>query len=98
MTALYSIRKTAQEDLENIWYYTFEEWGKEQADRYLNSLFNRFTLLAENPAIGKKRDDIKPGYHCFPEGKHLVFYTVSEKGIDIIGLPHQSMDVIIYIR
>ena len=98
MTSRYSIRAAAQEDLEEIWLYTFEEWGLDQADRYLNSLFSRFSWLAENPGIGKKRDDIKTGYHCFPEGRHLVFYIISENGIDIIGLPHQSMDVIDHIK
>lgn len=43
---------------------------------------------------GKDREDIKNGNYCFPEGMHLVFYTMTEYGIDIIGIPHQNMDVI----
>lgn len=93
MTPSYSLRLLAQVDLEEIWLYTYEEWGVEQADTYLNLLFTRFTWLAENPLIGKKRDDIKTGYYCFPEGMHLVFYILNKNGIDIIGIPHQSMDV-----
>jgi toxin ParE1/3/4 len=50
--------------------------------------------LSKNPYTGKDRDDIKNGYYCFPEGMHLVFYTMTEYGIDIIGIPHQNMDVI----
>ena len=30
---------------------------------------------------------------AFPEGMHLVFYTLTKNGVDIIGIPHQSMDV-----
>ena len=97
MTPSYSLRALAQEDLEEIWLYTYEEWGDDQADKYLDLLFSRFTWLAENPLLGKKRDDIKAGYYCFPEGMHLVFYTLTKKGIDIIGIPHQSMDVIKHI-
>ena len=66
----------------------------EQADKYLDSLFSRFNWLAENPYTGKDREDIKNGYYCFPEGMHLVFYTMEEYGIDIIGIPHQNMVVI----
>jgi len=94
MTSTYSIRALALSDLEEIWLFTFEEWGLEQADKYLNSLFSRFEWLSRNPYTGKDREDIKNGYYCFPEGMHLVFYTMTESGIDIIGIPHQNMDVV----
>jgi len=94
MTPSYSIRALARADLEEIWFFTFEEWGLEQADKYLNSLFSRFKWLTKNPYTGKDRGDINNGYYCFPEGMLLVFYTMTEYGIDIIGIPHQNMDVI----
>lgn len=94
MTPTYSIRALARTDLEEIWVFTFEEWGLEQADKYLNSLFSRFEWLSRNPYTGKDRGDIKNGYYCIPEGMHLVFYTMTEYGIDIIGIPHQNMDVV----
>jgi len=51
MTQSYSIRVLARDDLEEIWLFTFEEWGLEQADKYLNSLFSRFKWLSENKAL-----------------------------------------------
>jgi len=90
----YSIRALARDDLEEIWLFTYEEWGLEQADKYLDSLFSRFEWLSCNPYAGKDREDIKSGYYCFPEGMDLVFYTMTETGIDIIGVPHQNMDVV----
>jgi toxin ParE1/3/4 len=72
--------------------YSYEKSGIEQADYYLRSLSSRFSWLAENPRLGKPRTDIKPGYYCFPEGMHLVFYKMTDNGIDIIGIPHQNMD------
>ena len=94
MSTLYTIRSLAQADLEEIWLYTCNEWGVSQADRYLQSLISRFDWLAENPSLGKQRDDIKSGYFCFPEGRHLIFYTIQKSKIDIIGIPHQRMDLI----
>jgi toxin ParE1/3/4 len=93
MTARYRLRQLAADDLEQIWLYSYRQWGAEQADKYLHALFARFTWLAEHPRLGKNRDDIKPGYFCFPEGRHLIFYLISDIGIDVIGIPHQSMDV-----
>jgi len=94
MTASYTIRQLAENDLEQIWLYTFHEWGIEQADKYTHLLLSRFSWLSENPRLGKRRDDIKPDYYCFPEGRHLIFYTLTKSGIDIIGIPHQNMDII----
>lgn len=88
----YVIRKLARADLEDIWLYAFQEWGVEQADRYVRSLLSRFSWIAENPLLGKPRNDVKSGYYCFPEGMHVVFYKIAKTGPEIIGIPHQSMD------
>ncbi len=98
MTTKYRIRAEVQADLELIWLYTCEQWGVTQADIYLKALFQRFDWLAENPALGKPRDDLKSGYFCFPEGMHLVFYILKNNKIEIIGIPHQSMDIIEYLK
>ncbi len=90
----YSLRHQAQDDLESIWLYSYQEWGAEQADKYIRSLLSRFTWLSENPQLGKQRPEIKPDYYCFPEGGHLIFYKTTQDGIDIIGIPHQSMDIV----
>ena len=89
----YTLRLRAQGDLESIWQYSFETWGMAQADLYLRSLVARFEWLAENPLLGKPRDDIKSGYRYFPEGQHLVFYKMAKQQIDIIGVVHQSQAI-----
>jgi toxin ParE1/3/4 len=96
VSAGYSLRQQALDDLESIWLYSYQEWGVEQADQYIRSLLSRCTWLSENPQLGKQRAEIKSGYYCFPEGMHLVFYKITRDGIDIIGIPHQSMDSIAY--
>lgn len=98
MSAGFSLRQQALDDLESIWLYSYQEWGAEQADHYIQSLLSRFTWLSENPQLGKQRAEIKPGYYCFPEGMHLIFYKLTRDGIDIIGIPHQSMDFIAYFE
>ena len=97
MTAKYQLRSLVQSDLESIWLYTLEQWGVDQANSYLEGIIERFDWLAENPLLGKQRDDIKKGYYCFPEGMHLVFYIIKGGQIEIIGVLHQSMDIIEYL-
>ena len=39
----------AEQDLLEIWLYTFSEWGEQQADVYLDELSAAMALLAEQP-------------------------------------------------
>ena len=94
--ASYRITPKAASDLKNIARYTLKKWGKQQRDAYLRSLDQRFAWLAQNPRLGVHRPDIQEGYYCFPQGVHLVFYLCREGGIDIIGIPHQNMDIADY--
>jgi toxin ParE1/3/4 len=93
MKPRHTLRQLAENDLEEIWLYSLQEWGVDQADKYIRALLSRFSWLSENPTIGKHRTDIKPGYYSFPEGRHVIFYTLTSYGIDVIGIPHQRMDV-----
>jgi toxin ParE1/3/4 len=73
-----------------------EKWGKPQRNRYLEDIDKRFNWLANHPHLGKYQPDIAEGYYCFPQGSHLIFYMLNPFGIDIIGIPHQSMDFAAY--
>jgi toxin ParE1/3/4 len=86
----------ARDALKNIGRYTGRTWGKTQRNHYLKDIEARFQWLAENPLLGKHRTDICEGYYSFPEGQHVVFYMISSKSIDIIGVPHKEMDTINY--
>lgn len=94
----FRITPRARDDLKNIGRYTLKIWGKKQRDIYLRSLDKRFQWLAGHPKAGKHRPDIQEGYHCFPQGSHLVFYALRDDGIDIIGIPHQDMDTLNYFN
>ena len=86
----------AENDLRAIARYTLEQWGRDQRDTYLRALDRRFLWLAENPEYGKPRPDVKAGYLSYLQGKHVIFYLMRKGGIDIIGIPHQRMDVLNY--
>ncbi|MDF1688237.1 MAG: type II toxin-antitoxin system RelE/ParE family toxin [Cycloclasticus sp.] len=97
MTTQYHLRSLAQDDLESIWLYTYQEWGVAQADTYFDALIKRIEWLADNTTLGKPRDDVKQGYYCFPEGMHIIFYTLNNNQVEIIGIPHQQMDIVEYL-
>lgn len=93
MSSSFRLTRRAYEDLRNIARFTGQQWGEAQRQRYLLALDDRFRWLAEHPRLGKHRPDINDGYYCFPQGAHLIFYLIGTDAIDIIGVPHQHMDV-----
>lgn len=90
----YHLTRRALSDLDAIADYSLDRWGPDRTQRYLESLEARFQWLADNPALGRNRDDVADGYRSFPEGQHVVFYIITADTIAIIGVPHSAMDVV----
>lgn len=91
--ARYRLTPRALRDLDEIADYSLDQWGPNRTEAYLEKMADRFQWLAENPLIGRVRDDVAVGYRCFSEGKHVIFYVVQSDQIAIIGVPHAAMDV-----
>lgn len=91
----YQISNEAQNDLENIWLYTFETWSTEQADRYYDLILDEIEYLAEHPNYGKDYSHLRKGYLCSKVKSHVIFYKINEKEnkIEIIRILHQQMDI-----
>ena len=89
----YRLTPRALADLDAIADFTIEKWGIEQLETYLGTLLERLVCLAENPLLGRDRNEIQPGYRSIPVGSHVVFYVIDGDFINIIGIPHKSMDI-----
>jgi len=90
--AEYLLRPKARKDLEGIWVYTYETWGEDQANSYIYDLDNGFQALAAKPEKGLPCDDIREGYCRYLVGKHIIYYKVIKKGIEVVRILHQRMD------
>jgi toxin ParE1/3/4 len=86
------IRQKAKEDLEQIWLYSFDKWGEEQADAYFYSLNEGMQKIGDNPHIGVSCDYIRLGYRHFQIKKHLIFYKIENNLIHIIRILYETMD------
>lgn len=83
----------AERDLREIYAYTAQSWGAEQADLYMDKIEAAFHALLDNPKVGRVRDEVKPGYRSLGVERHVVFYTIKGADIHILGVPHGRMDV-----
>lgn len=90
----YLLSPAVQADLDQIWDYTRDRWGVEQAEEYLGELQRAIERAAANPRIGRACDEIRPGYLKLAAGSHTLFYRVTAEGvIDVVRVLHQRMDV-----
>ncbi|MDN4166221.1 type II toxin-antitoxin system RelE/ParE family toxin [Cytophagales bacterium LB-30] len=91
----YKFSAKALEDIEGIWMYTASTWSVEQADRYVNLIFDEVEYLARNPHAGKDIRSIRENYWCAKVKSHLIFYklTGTLQLIEIIRVLHERMDI-----
>ena len=90
----FQLTQKAKEDLKDIAIFTQRRWGREQRNIYVKQFDESFWLLAENPDIGRSCDEIRLGYHKFPQGRHIIFYKlIGNQQIQIVRILHKSMDV-----
>lgn len=71
--------------------YTLRTWGKAQAARYLSELEVCCQMLADNPALGRLCNDVRPGLRRLEHGKHVLFYRRERAGVLIARILHQRM-------
>ena len=82
----------AEDDLVDIWRYTFETWGPDQADLYLDTLNHGITALGTNPRLGAECSHIREGYRRLQIRHHIVYYRLQASRIDIVRVLHERMD------
>lgn len=81
----------AQQDLYEIAEHTQTHWGRAQARAYLDGIEDGCQNLANNPGIGKNRDDIAEGLKSFPVESHVIYYICLGENIAVIRILHGRM-------
>ena len=90
---MYEIVKSplAEQDLKEIWHYSYDKWGTDKATAYLLQLDAGIQGLSNNPHIGKAHDHIRKGYRAIQINRHVVFYRLQGQSIDIVRVLHERM-------
>lgn len=88
----YRLTRRARQDVLDIWKYIADD-DESAADWFVDLLTRHFALLGDNPHAGRKRDDLRPRYRCFPVGQYLVFYRIAEPGVQILRIVHGRRDI-----
>lgn len=91
--ANYKKTKKADDDLKRIFDYGIDNFGVEQAIKYLNELEHRFEAIAENPLMYAAVDDIRQEYRRSVCGVHSIYYRLENNVVEIMRLiKHEKME------
>lgn len=93
----YELSQEADYDLENIFDYTADRFGVDQAVLYVSGFEDVFNHLSNNPKSGRLRNDIRKGLRSFVKESHVIFFRVLEDKIRIVRVLHASRDVIKFL-
>lgn len=82
----YKLSNAAKEDLIRIHHYGVKKFGIKQADKYFNSFFDNFDLIAERPQSFEAVDFIKPGYRRCVCGVDCIYFRMAGKLVEIMAI------------
>lgn len=87
------VQQAASHRIDEIYRYTRDRWGSEQADRYVTGLFEAFGKIATHgvPSRPIPAEFGVEGYF-FRYGKHYVYWkTLGSGDIGIVTVLHKRM-------
>ncbi|MEQ9552797.1 MAG: type II toxin-antitoxin system RelE/ParE family toxin [Coleofasciculus sp. G3-WIS-01] len=86
-------RPLAQTDLDDLWDYLEEHSSQEQAADFLRKLYAKLETLAQNPYMGRTRDELLPELRSFPFRDYLIFYFPLTNGIEVVRVLYGRRDI-----
>ena len=82
-----------RQDLADIWLYSFETWGEDQANRYSAALHALFGRMVAGSVASRAAESTRPGLRKLPIGRHVVFFRDSAEAVEVVRVLHEQMDV-----
>ena len=84
--AKYRLSNEAREDLIRIHQYGVEKFGLTQADKYFDSFFEYFEIIARQPFSFESVDYIKNGYRRCVCGADSIYYKIDLDSVEIMAI------------
>jgi toxin ParE1/3/4 len=84
------VSRRARADLDSIWLYVCKRDGAERAQRLIEGITDKFPLLAAQPGIGRRRDELKAGLRSIPEGNYRIYYNQGRGKVNIVTIRHAA--------
>jgi toxin ParE1/3/4 len=84
--AKYKLSNAVKEDLIRIHHYGIKKFGMMQADKYFDSFFEYFDIIAQRPFSFESVDFIKTGYRRCACGSDSIYYKINNNTVEIMAI------------
>ena len=84
--ANYRLSESAKQDLIRIHHFGVEKFGIAQADKYFETFFDYFDIIAERPFAFESVDYIKSGYRRCVCGSDSIYYKINSGTVEIMAI------------
>lgn len=84
--AKYRLSNEAKNDLIRSYQYGVKKFGMTQADKYFESFFKYFDIIAERPFSFETVDYIKKGYRSCVCRADSIYFKINENFVDIMTI------------
>jgi toxin ParE1/3/4 len=86
------LQPRAKTDLAEIWEFIADD-SDAHADAFIDLIDQKFQVLAQQPGIGRRRDELADGLRSFPVGRYVIFYLTVPGGVQIVRVLHGARDL-----
>jgi toxin ParE1/3/4 len=90
--AEWTLSENAADDLIEIFVYMYREFGEWQAETYTEEIESKFSILAENPKMGREISEITGEYRQSVYHSHVIVYRAERQGIFIVRVLHRRQN------
>lgn len=84
--ANYKLSNDAKDDLIRIHQYGIRKFGISQADKYFDSFFEYFDIIAQRPYSFESVDFIKVGYRRCVCGSDCIYFRINDNVVEIMTI------------
>jgi toxin ParE1/3/4 len=96
--AKYRLSNEAKNDLIRIHHFGIERFGMSQADKYFDSFFTYFDMIAQRPFSFESVDHIKKGYRRCICGSDTIYFRINDNTVEIMAIVgRQDLNNILYL-
>lgn len=85
---LLRISEDATGDLDEVFNYWSQRATLQVAERILDKIGERFSLLTRYPRAGVLRMEFGPEIRCISAGDYVIYYRIAPQRIEIIRVLH----------
>ncbi len=93
MSRQYELTELADQDIFEVSIYIGQNRGVTASQRFIDTINQKFQLLADSPKLGRKRPELGSELRSFPSGNYVIFYRPVAEGILVLRVLHGARDI-----